>query len=164
MKYITLLFLLISSVAAGQNELSQNNNPVGTTNNANPMDVQTNQINDVNIQVVNTDGNPIGGGNLINQQVQINTELEINGGNLNYQTNVQQKSEGGIQIQVGSHNRGTSSPSVSYSSSGSGKKKHSFVKDISKSIKAYQYKHSGKKKFRRHSGKHSRGTILRCFN
>lgn len=160
MKYITLLFLLISAVAAGQNELSQNNNPVGTTNNANPMDVQTNQINDVNIQVVNTDVNPAGGGNLINQQVQVNYDNNI------YNTNndIQQKSEAGIQIQVGSRSRGISSPSVSYSSSGSGKKKQSFVKDISKSIKAFQYKHSGKKKFRRHSGKHSRGTILRCFN
>jgi len=160
MKYITLLFILISAVAAGQNELSQNNNPVGTTGNANPMDVQTNQMNDVKIQVVNTDGNPTGGGNQINQQVQVNYDNNI------YNTNndVQQKSEGGIQIQVGSRSRGTSSPSVSYSSSGSGKAKHSFVKDISKSIKAFQYKHSGKKKFRRHSGKHSRGNILRCFN
>jgi hypothetical protein len=158
MKYITLLFLLISALAAGQNELSLNNNPVGTTNNANPMDVQTNQINDVNIQVVNTDGNPAGGGNLINQQVQVNYDNNI------YNNDIQQKSEGGIQIQVGSRSRGTSSPSVTYSSSGSGKKKHSFVKDISKSIKAFQYKHSGKKKFRRHSGKHSRGSILRCFN
>jgi len=136
MKYFSLLFLLISAVAAGQNELSQNNNPVGTTGNTNPINVQ------------------------INQQEQVNYENNI------YNTNndVQQKSEGGIQIQVGSRSRGTSSPSVSYSSSGSGKKKHSFTKDISKSIKAFNYKHSGKKKFRRHSGKHSRGSILRCFN
>ncbi|HBG70571.1 MAG: hypothetical protein A2W93_06190 [Bacteroidetes bacterium GWF2_43_63] len=159
MKYFTLLFLLISAVAAGQNELSLNNNPVGGLNNANPIDVQTNQINDVNIQVVNTDANPVGG-NLINQQAQINYDININ----NTGNDIQQKSEGGIQLQVGSRSRSTSSPSASYSSSGSGKKKHSFVKDISKSIKAFNYKHSGKKKFRRHSGKHSRGNILRCFN
>lgn len=160
MKYFTLLFLLISALAAGQNELSLNNNPVGELNNANPMEAQTNQINDVNIQVVNTDANPVGGGNLINQQVQINYDINID----NTGNDIQQKSEGGIQLQIGSRNRSTSSPSVSYSSSGSGKKKHSFVKNISKSIKAFNYKHSGKKKFRRHSGKHSRGNILRCFN
>jgi hypothetical protein len=151
MKYLTLLFALFSVSVWGQNELSLNS--------ANPIDVQTNQIKDVNIQVINTDANP-DGGNLINQQVQINTDIEINGGKLNFQDNVQQKSGGGIQI----GSRSYSSPSVSSSSSRTGHKKYSLVKNISKRIKAFQYKHSGKKTYHRHSSRHSRRTVLRCFN
>jgi len=155
MKYLTLFFALISATALGQNELSMNNNAnAGLTNNDNPVNIQENNSDAVQTNI----GNEIN----IDQQVQINANIN----NVDHQFNpinyVQQKDEGSVQIQIGS--RSHSSPSVSYSSSGSGHKKHSVVKDISKSIKAFQYKHSGKKKFRRHSGKHSRGKILRCFN
>ncbi|MPM70514.1 hypothetical protein SDC9_117469 [bioreactor metagenome] len=156
MKFTALLFAFIPALVIGQNELSLNN--------ANPMESQTNQVKNEDVQLSNTANAPVGG-NLINQQVQINTNIDNNNGNVNFQNNIQQSNDGnGLQIQVGSRSRNTSSPSVSYSSSGSGKKKHSFVKDISKSIKAYQYKHSGKKKYRHHSGKHRRGSILKCFN
>lgn len=156
MKITSLLFVLIPAAVIGQNELSLNN--------ANPIESQTNQVKNTDVQLSNNANAPVGV-NLINQQVQISTNIDNNIGNVNFQNNIQQSNDGnGFQIQVGSRSRSTSSPSVSYSSSGSGKKKHSFVKDISKSIKAYQYKHSGKKKYRHHAGKHSRGSILKCFN
>jgi len=151
MKHITLFFVLISAVAAGQNELSLNNNPV---------QVQVSTSNDVDIEATNTDGNLFG--NEMNAQVQVNTNINVN---LRDQqvNNVQQKSEG-IQIQVGGNrSRGAAAPSSTYTA-GSGHKSYSLTKEISKKFKSFQYKHSGPKKFRRNSGKHSRGSILRCFS
>jgi len=149
MKYITLFFVLISAVAAGQSELSLNNNPV---------QAQVSTSNDVDIAAKNSDGNLFG--NDVNAQVQINTNFNMN---VQGTGNVQQKNDG-IQIQIGGNrSRGAAAPSSTYTA-GSGHKSYSLTKEISKKLKSIQYKHSGPKKFRRHSGKHSRGSILRCFS
>jgi len=151
MKIAALIFVLISAAAVGQNELSLNNIPI---------QVQTSTSNDVDVYATNNDGNP--SGNEMNAQVQVNTNINVNFGN-QHVSNVQQKSEG-IQIQAGGNrSRGAAAPSSTYTA-GSGHKSYSLTKEISKKLKSFQYKHSGKKKFRRHSGRHSRGSILRCFN
>lgn len=157
MKYIALFFVLMSAAAVGQNELSMNtaNNPLtGPTNNTSSYASQ--QINNNPIQV-NTDNNR-------NVQSQVVDNVPDWG---NYVSNVDQNVNENPQIQISTQNRSwssSSSPSYSSSSSGSKVKKASLAKKISVKIQRFQYKHSGSKKYRHHSGKHSRRQILRCFN